>query len=44
MGSMNYMDWMSIPEVQNYSNRRKKREEKYTPIPDSIIDNARKSN
>ena len=44
MGSMNYMDWMSIPEVQNYSYRRKKREEKYTPIPDSIIDQARKSN
>lgn len=43
MSSMNYMDWMGIPESQNYSYRRKKREEKYTPIPDSIIDSARKS-
>ena len=41
---MNYMDWMSIPETQNYSYRREKREEKYTPIPDSIIVDARKSN
>ena len=44
MGTMKYTDWMSIPEVGNYSYRRNKREDKYTPIPDSIIDSARRSN
>lgn len=40
-------DWLSIPEADDYSKSNKRtnmREDKYTPVPDSIVDSSRRSN
>ncbi len=38
LGTMSYMDWMSIPEIGDYRLQKNKRFEKYVPVPDNIIE------
>jgi hypothetical protein len=37
---MNYDDWMNIPEIGDYSVKKVK-QEKYVPVPDKVIEDAR---
>ncbi|EGR31141.1 pre-mRNA splicing factor, putative [Ichthyophthirius multifiliis] len=41
LGKITEDEWMKIPEAQDYSIKKKK-QEKYVPVPDHIIDSARK--
>ena len=39
---MTYEEWASIPEVGEYRRGKKVKTDKYVPMPDKIIEEARK--
>ena len=42
LSTLSYTDWESIPEAGDYTVKKVKRAEKYVPVPDKILDSARR--